>query len=171
MPLFLDACALAKRYLSEGRSSSRMRTITSRPKRWDGLFVSSFIEIEVVSAIAKAAREYGNPMERPRALRKVPETVDNFLKDYHSGVFDVIDQTDDIVRAGIGELRDKPHNEIGAADAIHLASALTLSPRPARKLVFVTADRGLYDAARAHGLAVYNPNTQHEEALETLAGL
>jgi len=62
MPLFLDACALAKRYLREGRSTSRMQAITGRPKRWGGLVVSSFVEIEVVSAIAKAAREYGNPM-------------------------------------------------------------------------------------------------------------
>ena len=38
-------------------------------------------------------------------------------------------------------------------------------------LVFVTADRGLYEAARAHGLAVYNPNTEHEDSLVALAGL
>jgi hypothetical protein len=29
----------------------------------------------------------------------------------------------------------------------------------------------LYDAAREHGLAVYNPNTQHEGALEAMVGL
>jgi len=126
MPLFLDACALAKRYIREGRSTSRMRTITGRPKRWGGLFVSSFIEIEVVSAIAKAAREYGNPMERPSLLREVPQTVDIFLKEYRSGAFDIVDQTDDIVRSGIRELRGKPQHGIGAADAIHLATALKI---------------------------------------------
>lgn len=171
MPLFLDACALAKRYLREGRSTSRMQAITGRRKRWGGLIVSSFVEIEVVSAIAKEAREYGNPMLRPQMLRQVPQTVDLFLKDYRSGVFEVIDQTDEIVRAGIGTLRNEPHHQIGAADAIHLASAVEVTLRPTRRLVFVTADRGLYDAAREHGLAVYNPNTQHEAALEALAGL
>jgi predicted nucleic acid-binding protein len=171
MPLFLDACALAKRYLREGRSTSRMRTITGRPKRWDGLFVSSFIEIEVVSAIAKAAREYGNPMERPRLLREVPRTVDGFLEEYHSGAFDIVHQTDDLVRAAIGELRGKPHHSIGAADAIHLASALKVGADTREPIVFVTADRGLYEAARQHGLAVYNPNIEDEASLEALVGL
>jgi predicted nucleic acid-binding protein len=169
MPLFLDACALAKRYLREGRSTSRMQSITGRPKRWGGLLVSSFVEIEVVSAIAKGAREYGNPMLRAQMLGEVPRTVDLFLKDYRSGAFDVVDQTDEIVRAGIGNLRGKPHQSIGAADAIHLATALKVTTE--RPIVFVTADRGLYDAAREHGILVYNPNTQHEAALEVLAGL
>jgi len=171
MPLFLDTCALAKRYLSERRSTSRMRTITGRPKRWGGLFVSSFIEIEVVSAIAKAAREYGNPMERPRLLKEVPRTVDIFLGEYHSGAFDIVHQTDDLVHTGIGVLRGQPHHSIGAADAIHLASALEVVADAREPFVFVTADRGLYEAARQHGLAVYNPNTQDENALEALLGL
>jgi predicted nucleic acid-binding protein len=148
-----------------------MRRVTGRPDRWGGLFVSSFIEIEVVSAIAKAAREYGNPMERPRALREVPRTVDSFLKEYRSGAFDIVDQSEDIVRAGIGELRGRPHHSIGAADAIHLVSALKLVAAGGKRLVFVTADRGLYQAARNHGLAAYNPNTEDEESLVALAGL
>jgi predicted nucleic acid-binding protein len=148
-----------------------MRAITGRPKRWGGLFVSSFIEIEVVSAIAKAAREYGNPMERPSLLRAVSQTVDVFLKEYRSGAFDIVGQTDDIVRTGINELRSKPHHSIGAADAIHLASALKITMETGETLIFVTADRGLYEAAKAHGLAVYNPNNENEESLEALAGL
>ncbi|HKP76074.1 MAG TPA: type II toxin-antitoxin system VapC family toxin [Longimicrobiaceae bacterium] len=148
-----------------------MKEITGRPKRWGGLFVSSFVEIEVVSAIAKEAREYGNPMLRPQLLREVPQRVDGFLRDYASGAFDVIPQSDEIVRAGIGTLRNEPHHQIGAADAIHLASAVDVALKPNQKLVFVTADRGLYDAAREHGLAVYNPNTQHEAALEAMVGL
>jgi predicted nucleic acid-binding protein len=163
MPLFLDACALAKRYVHEGRSTSRMRTITGRPNRWGGLVVSSFIEIEVVSAIARAAREYGNPMLRPRVLREVPRTVDVFLKEFHGGTFNIVHQTDDLLRSGIAELRGNPHHEIGAADALHLASALEVVASGGEPLVFVTADRGLYDAAKGHGLAVYNPNTEDED--------
>lgn len=125
----------------------------------------------MVSAIAKAAREYGNPFERPDALKRVPRTVDSFLKEYHSGAFDIVGQAEDVVRAGIRQLRGKPQHSIGAGDAIHLVSALKLSAEQRRRLVFVTADRGLYDAAREHGLAVYNPNTEHEERLEALAGL
>jgi len=61
--LHQHASALAKRYLREGRSTMRMKEITGRPKRWGGLFVSSFVEIEVVSAIAKEAREFGAALE------------------------------------------------------------------------------------------------------------
>jgi hypothetical protein len=52
MPLFLDACAFAKRYLNEGTSTQRMRQITGRFDRWGGFVVSSFIEPEVISAFA-----------------------------------------------------------------------------------------------------------------------
>jgi predicted nucleic acid-binding protein len=169
-PLFLDACALAKRYLREGRSTTRMRTITGRPKRWGGLFVSSFVEIEVVSAIAKAAREYGNPLERPRVLREVPATVEAFLKEYRSGSFNAV-AAEKVLEAGIGELTRHPQHFIGAADALHLVTALDVATRTTATLVFVTADRGLYDAAREHGLAVYNPNTEDEDRLAELAGL
>ena len=58
MPLFLDACALAKRYLREGESSRRMQKITGRFDRWGGFVVSSIIEPEVISAFAKYARAH-----------------------------------------------------------------------------------------------------------------
>jgi hypothetical protein len=39
MPLFLDACAFAKRYLDEGESSERMREITGRFNDWGGFVI------------------------------------------------------------------------------------------------------------------------------------
>ena len=171
MPLFLDACALVKRYVPEGRSSSRIQTITNRPTRWGGFFVSSFVEIEVVAAIAKAAREYPNPMLRPKLLGEVPDTVRRFQRDYRSGVFNSVDIESAFLRAGVEDLTRHPHHSIGAADALHLVTALDAAERSPGPLVFVTADRGLYDAAREHGLLVYNPNTEHEAALELRAGL
>ena len=166
MPLFLDACALAKRYLHEGRSSSRMQTITGRPKRWGGLIVSSFIEIEVVSSIAKAAREYPNPFGRAEAIKDVPRTVDTFLRDYRSGVFTVIQASEDIHAAAIGELRDHPRHSIGAGDAIHLVTAIGVAADARAPVVFATADQGLYEAAMKHGLPVFNPNFEDESALQ-----
>jgi predicted nucleic acid-binding protein len=94
-----------------------------------------------------------------------------FLREFRSGAFNAVDATSDVIRAGIEELSRHPHHSIGAADALHLVTALELAARSRRTLVFVTADRGLYEAAKAHGLAVYNPNNEDEESLEALAGL
>ncbi|HEX8907491.1 MAG TPA: type II toxin-antitoxin system VapC family toxin [Longimicrobiaceae bacterium] len=166
--LYLDACALAKRYLHEGRSSQRMKEITGRSKRWGGLIVSSFVEIEVASAIAKAAREYRNPLGRDEALRAVPRTVDDFQRAYRSGAFTIVRADDAIVDAGIRELRTRPQQEIGAGDAIHLATAAGIVADTGTPLVFVTADQGLYDAARCHGLKVFNPNYEGADRLAAL---
>jgi hypothetical protein len=56
--------------------------------------------------------------------------------------------------------------------SIHLATALALLARgaPAPQLVFVTADRGLVEAARGSGLVVFNPLLQRPEELESIAG-
>lgn len=165
MPVFLDACAVAKRYLQEGRSSQTMKSIIGRPKQWGGLIVSSFVEIEVVSAIAKGARSL--PVwQQPEALRHVPRTVGTFLADYRSGAFSTVELTPEILDAGIDRLRTNPKHEIGAGDAIHLATALAVAAvNPGDPLVFATADRGLYEAAKHHGLRVYNPNYEGSDRL------
>jgi len=72
------------------------------------------------------------------------------------------------VDAGIAELRNNPEHEIGAGDAIHLATAIGIVNDAAVPLVFVTADRGLYAAAKAHGLAVLNPDYEGAERLEAI---
>ncbi len=166
--LFLDACALVKRYLHEGISSQRMKEVTGRPVRWGGLVVSEFVEIEVVSGIAKSAREYRNPLGRGEALRLVPKTVDEFQRAFRSGAFTIVHADEALVQAGIAELRRNPQHEIGAGDAIHLATALGIVRDTGAPLVFATADQGLYTAARCHGLRVFNPNYEGARELEAL---
>ena len=170
MPLFLDACALAKRYLQEGKSTTTRRIITGRSRHWGGLFVSSFVEIEVVSAIAKGAREHPNPLLRKDALARVPQSVGIFRRDYTSGGLQVLRATAEIERAAIDELTRRPQHSIGAGDAIHLVTALDLNTRSTYPLVFVTADRGLAAAAKEHGLTVFDPNYQSEHDLQRLMG-
>jgi predicted nucleic acid-binding protein len=172
MPIFLDACAIAKRYLQEGRSSQTMRWIISRPRNWGGLIVSSFVEIEVASAIAKAARSTPR-WQQDEMVRAVPRTVGSFVSEYRSGAFSTIDLTPEVLKAGVEELTSNPLHEIGAGDAIHLVTALAFSAaNPADPLVFVTADQGLYEAAKHHGLRVYNPNFESSERLaEQLAAV
>jgi predicted nucleic acid-binding protein len=167
MPLFLDACALAKRYIPEGESTRRMQQITGRFDRWGGYVVSSLVEPEVISAFGKYAR--GRAPHEAYYYQKHPRIVDAFRRDLCRPFVTVIPVTDDEVEAAADLLRTHPEYTIGAADAIHLATALALlaqgRPRP---LIFVTADRGLAEAAREKGLTVFNPLYQRAEELEEI---
>ena len=168
MPLFLDACALAKRYIPEGESTRRMQQITGRFDRWGGFVVSSLVEPEVISALGKYARAKTPHQEHYFQLH--PRVVDTFRRDLSRGEFDIIPVTDNEVEAAADLLKAHPEYAIGAADAIHLATALALAKqaRSGTPLVFVTADRGLAEAAREKGLTVFNPLYQRAEELEEI---
>jgi predicted nucleic acid-binding protein len=168
MPLFLDACALAKRYLHEGESTRRMRQITGRFEGWGGFVVSSLIEPEVISAFGKYAR--AKAPHQTHYYKLHPRVVDTFRRDLSGSGVTILPVTDDEVEAAADLLRAHPEYRIGAADAIHLATAQALAAQRKTEtpLVFVTADNGLAEAARESGLAVFNPLYQHPEDLEVL---
>jgi predicted nucleic acid-binding protein len=170
MALFLDACALVKRYINEGESSRRMRRIMSRLDRWGGFVVSSLIEPEVISAFGKYARAQA-PHEKYYFSRH-PQVVDVFRRELSRTAFRMIALTDDAVESAADLLRAHPEYNIGAADAIHLATALAVLRQrpPEAPLVFVTADNGLAEAARDNGLVVFNPLHQRAEDLEEIHG-
>jgi predicted nucleic acid-binding protein len=170
MPLFLDACALAKRYLHEGESTRRMKRITGRFDRWGGFVVSSLIEPEVISAFGKYAR--GKTPHETHYYKLHPQVVDSFRRDLSNPAFKIVPVTDDEVEAAADLLKAHPEYSIGAADAIHLATALALVAQNEVEspLVFVTADKGLAEAARENGLTVFNPLYQHPEDLEAITG-
>jgi predicted nucleic acid-binding protein len=171
MPLYLDACALAKRYMHEGESSRRMRRITGRFDGWGGFVVSSLIEPEVISAFGKYARAQA-PNESHFFLTH-PRVVDAFRRDLSGSGVTILPVTDDEVEAAADLLRAHPEYRIGAADAIHLVTAQGLAAQENRDtpLVFVTADNGLAEAARISGLTVFNPLYQRPEDLEAITGL
>lgn len=170
MPLFLDACALAKRYMHEGESSRRIKRITSRFDRWGGFVVSSLVEPEVISAFGKYARSQV-PNEF-HFYQRHPRVVENFRRDLSHPAFTIVRVTDDEVEAAADLLKAHPEYSIGAADAIHLVTAQSVRAQnePETPLVFVTADRGLADAARANGFTVFNPLDQRAEDLEQIIG-
>ena len=157
MPLFLDACAFAKRYLHEGTSTDRMRDITGRFDRWGGFVVSSFIEPEVISAFAKYARNASHPELRAHYIRKHAGVVESFRRDLSRRAFTIIPLSDELVEEAAKLLKSHPEYDIGAGDAVHLVTALEIRPQLEGPLVFVTADRGLEEAARAEGLVTVNP--------------
>lgn len=170
MPLFLDACALAKRYLPE-HGSKRVKEIMGRFDRWGGFFVSSFIELEVLGALARYAREH--PNYSTELMQRHPAVVDRFRKELSKSAFTILSVNDDVVEQASHLLRRRPEYAIHAGDAVHLVTALTAREelKPQDVLVFVTADRGLEAAAKAEGLPTLNPMWQGVETLQTIPGV
>lgn len=166
MPLFLDASALAKGYLQEGRSTQRMKDVLGRPlKLWGGLVASGLIEPEVVSALAKQVRESRGEIQKTMEQR-LPHVVRAFRLGLSA--IDIVVPDEHICRFAATQLRDNPHWEIGGADAVHLATAVTvrnnaLAAHP--PLVFVTSDAGLRNAAAAMGFTVFDPVYDEVEGL------
>ena len=171
MPLFLDACALAKRYLPEQESSKRMKEMTGRFDRWGGFVVSSLIELEVISALAKYAREH--PNYSAHLLTKHPEIVDYFRRELSRPAFTIVELDDDLLGEAADFLKEHPEHAIHAGDAIHLITAMGVRGKleAGQVLVFVTADRGLEMAARAEGFPTANPMRDGVEALAAFSGL
>ena len=100
------------------------------------------------------------------------KVVDAFRRDLSRADFTIVPVTDDEVEAAADLLRQHPEYAIGAADAIHLATAIDLHAREKNEpLVFVTADNGLAAAAREKGLTVFNPLYQRPEDLEAITGM
>lgn len=145
-----------------------MQEITSRFDAWGGFIVSSMIEPEVISALGKYARAQEQHQEHFYRLH--PRLVDLFRRELSRGAFTIIPVTDEEVEAAADLLRAHPEYAIGAADAIHLATALALRAQGDAEapLVFVTADKALADAAREKGFTVFNPLYQGPQELEEL---
>ena len=166
MPLFLDACAFAKRYLDEGTSSERMREITGRFSDWGGFVVSSYVEPEVVSAFAKNTRGTSGLSIRTRALRGHLAVVEAFRRDLSSVGFTIIPLTQNVVTEATNLLKHHPEYNISAGDALHLATAMAIRPKVTATIVFVTADHRLERAAQAEGFTTMNPLHDDVEDLE-----
>ena len=120
--------------------------------------------------MARFVRDRPMPDQKQHAVRQHPRMVELFRKHYRAGSFSVIPVDSVIVSRATELLRDTPLWNIGGADAIHLATALEARSTigSTKKFVFVTADQGLYEAAKASGLAVHNPNYQSPHDLERL---
>jgi predicted nucleic acid-binding protein len=172
MPLFLDTSALAKRYLPEGVSSQTVKEIMSRASEWGGSVVSAIIGPEVVSAFAAKVRVNSFPVQRRAELARMPVVVAAFHREY-GRVFRILPVTDVILDDAARLIAAKPMLNIGAADAIHLATAMEVRDRLARdlSLVFVTADRGLAEAAQKEEFEVFDPLYDRPEKLHALPGL
>jgi hypothetical protein len=107
-------------------------------------FASALIRAEATSAVV---RTLGNDRRRAGAvLRALEETLAHFA---------LVPVDDGQLEVAVKLVRK---HALRAADAIHLAGALTLSRRLGRRQIrFATADREQAAAARAEGIRVIEP--------------
>lgn len=149
--IYLDACALVKRYRQEPGSEVVNETIdrvsSDNPRR---LVVSSLSIIEMLSILNRRRNKAGIPLEPFRhALRSVIQEVRTFS---HALLID------DHLMLSSAQYALK-HN-INSADAIHLSILLALQVTLSAsddELLCLAADKRLIRAARDEGITVVDP--------------
>ena len=150
---YLDASAIAKRYLHEpGTRWINSLSDSAVPCRLTSV---ELVTVEVICALTRAQRE------RRISVAARDRSLTRFIADVRAmlSLLAVSQQTWDLA----GQLAIR--YPLRAYDAIHLASVQELTagltqvglPAP----IFVSADTQLLQAARAEGLAIENPN-DHE---------
>ncbi len=134
---YFDSSALAKRYLDETDNAA----VSARLEH--PAATSRLSAVEVASAIVRRGREGKLSQEqRDRALHALSRDMDDLL---------IVELAPEVVNAANGILT---RNALRAADAIHLASCVSLSHELGADIPFVAFDARLRAAALAEGLRV-----------------
>ena len=112
-------------------------------------------------------------LQRREAIARLPAVVAAFRRELGSGVFRVLPVSEVILDDAARLIAANPMLNIGAADAIHLATAMEVRDdlESGLSLVFVTADRGLAEAAQREQFEVFDPLYDRAEKLHDLPGL
>lgn len=145
MPASLDTSALVKRYVAEA-GAAWVRRLLAHPAQYV-IYTAALAQAEVISALQRRVR--AGQLDRVQAQRVTGHCTQRYQ---------VITITQAIVDHACAVLQAHP---LRAADAIHLACALTIRriaqdqglPPPS----FVVADTTLLTAATAEGFVVDNP--------------
>ena len=139
-PIYCDASALLKLYVSESGSTEFNRTVEGRTD----LLVSDLAVTEVVSALAHRVRQGSGTREIVRRVqRAISEAVE-------VGAYRRVELTREVHRRAEHFLLALVDTPLRAADALHLALALS-----ARAVSMASFDARLAAAARAVGLSTY----------------
>lgn len=149
---YLDASAWVKRYYQE-IGTTWVQDLFANNRI---LSCASLGMIEVIATLARKgkAKEI-DPNILKQKVREIEEDWGHFVKIQLSA--EAMDIAKDIARTFA----------LRGADAIHLASALLLKRRFAEeddKLIIITSDRELKEAAQLSGLVVIDPDEQDREA-------
>jgi predicted nucleic acid-binding protein len=134
---YFDASALAKYYIEEAETAFVRRLLESPGA------TSRLSSVEVSSAIIRRAREARTPAERrDRALHALGRDMAGLM---------VVELTPEVVTGANGILT---RHTLRAADAIHIASCVSLCDEFGTDIPFVVFDERLREAALAEGLTV-----------------
>jgi predicted nucleic acid-binding protein len=134
---YFDTSALVKRYAAEIGSSWVATLLDARPNA----FVSTFTFVEVIAGLSRRAPVISS------------DVFDRFEAEYQRG-FSRVAVSSTVIEQSAHLACNR---RLRAGDALQLASALIVVQR-IPDLVFVCADEGLNDAARAEGFETENPN-------------
>lgn len=162
--LYLDACAVVKRYVDErDGATALMEQLLVDAAPWGGLVASEWMVLEFTSALAKKRR---TGQLRPHAYG---DLLSRFRVDVDG--MDLI-PVDSATLDGATRLMERVGGtrSIHSGDAIHLHTAVQLRGDldASGALVFVTADDGLKSVAAADGLPVFDPRFDRIPDLERL---
>jgi len=136
---YLDTSALVKIYVEETRSAD----VRKNAEQAEGLATSRIAYAEARAALARKRRERG--LSRG-GYRSVVKDLDQDWDDYF-----IVDVSESVVKAA-GVLAEG--HALRGADAIHLASAITLSRQAGESVTFLCFDGRLAAAAAKEGLRI-----------------
>lgn len=139
MILYLDTSALVKVYVEEAGSTE----VREKADQAEGLATSRITYAEARAALARKLRERG--LSRT-GHRSVVEDLNGDWEDYF-----IVDVSDSVVKFA-GGLAEK--HALRGADAIHLASALSLRKQAGESVRFLCFDGRLTIAAHKEGLGI-----------------
>jgi len=136
---YLDTSALIKIYVEETRSAD----VRENAEQAEGLATSRIAYAEARAAFARKRRERG--LSRV-GYRSVVKDLEQDWDDYF-----IVDVSESVVKAA-GVLAEG--HALRGADAIHLASAITLSRQAGESVTFLCFDGRLAAAAAKEGLRI-----------------
>jgi predicted nucleic acid-binding protein len=135
---YFDTSVVAKRYIHE--PGSQLASVLLRRHR---LLSSAIVTVELHSVIY---RSYRSGLLAPKAFQSIIRKIeaDRVRWETVAVSADILAKSEDLVR----------DYDVRSLDAIHLASASLIYERIGRKLLFATADRKQFEAARQLNLNV-----------------
>ena len=141
--IYFDTSALAKKYLK--KEKGRGRTLELLEADPQGLVSSALTHLEVISALTRRQKE----------IAGFGKAVEAFQDDWEAFIVWSIDG--DVINDAVALV---VKHRLKAADAIHLATALSIRSHVKDRLVLVSSDRELLAAAKNEGLLAIDPETE-----------
>ena len=153
MPLYLDSCAVIKRYVDENDGGTTvMDQIMENPAWWGGLASSEWLRVEVVATLSKMLRS--GTLKQRQFIRRYQDFTTEL-----AAVVNLIPIEPGDTTAASALIRSDPDVRLESGDALHLHTAEQLGQRLGgqEKLVFVTSDRRLANLLSRRGIDFFDP--------------